>query len=170
MVCTGCGTPSASTETNCRSCGRRLPDRQRDVAAGVLTPVPDPPEPSLPGDETLMGAFAGNAQTAEWIPAGHANPGARSTPAVPPPSDDDAVTGIIPPPDAEVHVCRQSPGRIRLAPTMTEGPLFSGRLTPNTRGTSRQRHDVPRAVRGPVARGNRRARQADRSVEGAKGR
>ena len=101
MVCAGCGTHSASTETRCRSCGRRLPERQKDVATGVLTPVPVPNEPNLPGDETLMGEFAGNAQTAEWIPARRDVPAVPSKPAVPPPADENAVTGVYPPDEAD---------------------------------------------------------------------
>ena len=123
MVCAGCGTSSASTETRCRSCGRRLPGRHRDVATGVLTPVPVPNEtnvPSVPGDETLMGEFAGNAQTAEWIPAGRATPAGPSKPAVPPSSDDNAVTGVNPPVGADVT--RQS--------TISTGDAATGVFTP----------------------------------------
>ena len=97
-----------------------------DAATGVFTPGPDPPEPNLPGAETLMGEFAGNAQTAEWIPAGHAIPAARSTSAGPPPSDDDAVTGVMPPPGADVTRLPGIPSADPALPDDDSGRLFSG--------------------------------------------
>ena len=162
MVCAGCGTSSASTDTRCRSCGRRLPVGRRDVATGVLTPVPVPNEtnvPNPPGDETLMGAFAGNAPTAEWIPAGRATPAGPSKAAVP--SSDDAVTGVNLPPGADVT--RQS--------TISTGDAATGVFTPGT-GPQRAQCARGRDAHGGVCgqRANcrvdsRRACDAGRPVE-----
>src|SRR4029079_17112762 len=39
MTCAHCGASTSAADTPCRSCGRRLPSG-RDVATGVLTPIP----------------------------------------------------------------------------------------------------------------------------------
>ena len=41
MFCAHCGTRTSPTDTNCSSCGRKLPYPTREVATGVLTPPPD---------------------------------------------------------------------------------------------------------------------------------
>jgi serine/threonine protein kinase/tetratricopeptide (TPR) repeat protein len=53
MLCPHCGKPTEANDAYCRSCGHRLPDQSRDVAATVLTPPP-PANDEEPSDATLL--------------------------------------------------------------------------------------------------------------------
>jgi hypothetical protein len=102
MFCAHCGTRSSPLDTNCSSCGQKLPRPTREVATGVLTPPPDVTSVEGAPDVTRLLVASDDEQTTRMAPLSGAQ-GQDAPTVIPVPESADAtrLADVSLPPGAE---------------------------------------------------------------------
>ena len=100
MFCAHCGTRSSPLDTNCSSCGRKLPRPTREVATGVLTPPPDVTSVEGTPDATRLLDASDDEQATRMAPLSRLQ-GQDAPTVIPLPESADATrlagVGLTPP-------------------------------------------------------------------------